>query len=369
MKIKPKGRKIYRQKTAAEKMRNLGANTASLLGTLLVAGILVLVGYSAGKPLFQFLNESQIFAVPNEVQETQPPTEAPTEAPETEPPTPEATTEPEPVQREAPEMCGYVLNADSLTAQSPFEEAVKAIPEGTTHVFVPLKTKGGYLYYATSLTDAAKSGAVRAALPLSSIYEAIAAKGAEPVALINTLEDSVYPQSFPDSAYHYSGSGELWLDAPAENGGKPRISPFSEMTLDYLGNIAAEIKAAGFESIACDGLSFPAFTEDDLARLDSRVGQAARYTALAAVVEAMRKAAPHMHYYTFISGTDILSNRNEALAASNSLELEAILCTVDTLSASNTEMLRTLPDENPVVFAWSGIPVPENEKSYILFAE
>ena len=82
MKIKPKGRKIYRKKTAAEKMRNFGANTASLLGTLLVAGILVLVGYSAGKPLFQFLNEGRIFALPTEVEETQASTEATTEIPD-----------------------------------------------------------------------------------------------------------------------------------------------------------------------------------------------------------------------------------------------------------------------------------------------
>ncbi|MCR5718391.1 MAG: putative glycoside hydrolase [Oscillospiraceae bacterium] len=369
MKIRPKGRKIYRHRTAAEKLRDFGTNTASLLGTLLAASVMVIVGYSAGKPLLQFLNESRILAVPNEVQETLPLTEPPTEAPVTETETAAPTTEPEPQQREAPEMQGYILPEDSLTAQSPFEEAVKAIPEGTTHVFVPLKTKGGYLYYATDLQDAAKSGAVRAALPLTSIYEAIAAKGAEPVALINTLEDSVYPQSYPDSAYRYAGSDELWLDTSPENGGKPMLSPFKEMTLDYLGNIAAEIKAAGFESIACDGLRFPDFTEEELSRLDSRVGQNARYTALTAVVEAMRKAAPHMHYYTLVSGTDILNNRSDAIAASNDIELEAILCKVDSLSAANVEMLRTLPDENPVVFIWDGVSVPESEKSYIRYAE
>ena len=368
MKFKPKGRKIYRQKSGLERLQDLKAHVLSLLGTLLIMAVLVLVGYSVGKPVLSFLQESKLLAVPQEVGETLPATEPPTEE-TTEAETETLPVETAPAERQVPTMRGYVLDTEALIAQSPFEEALTKIPENTTHVFVPLKTKGGYLYYATSLQDAAKSGAVKAALPLETIYQSIADSGAEPVALLNLLEDSVYPQSFPDSAYRYAGTSELWLDAPAESGGKPCVSPFSDMTGDYLGNIAAEIREAGFTSIACDGLRFPAFKDEEIARLDSRIGQDARYTALTKVVKAMQTAAPHMKYYTVVSGTDILSNRSEALAASEGLELEAVICKVDSLSSSNLEMLRTLPEEHPVIFAWDGVPVPESEKSYIRYAE
>ena len=364
MRFKPKGRKIYRKKTGVERLQEFKSHLLSAFVTLLIMAVMVLIGYSAGKPVVQFLQESRLLAVPNEIGETLPATEPVTEPP-TEAETETLPIETEPVRRETPAMQGYVLNASSLIAQSPFEEAIAAIPEGTTHVFVPLKTKGGYLYYATSMQDAAKSGAVKAALPLETIFQAITDTGAEPVALVNLLEDDVYAQSFPDAAYQYAGKGELWLDSA----GKPRLSPFSEMTLDYLGNLAAEIREAGFRSIACDGLSFPAFSNDELMRMDSRIGQNARYTALSKAVASMQTAAPHVRFYAFVSGTDILSNRSEALIATESLELEAVICKVDQLSVGNLEMLRTLPEIHPVIFAWEDLPVAESEKSYVIYAE
>jgi hypothetical protein len=364
MRFKPKGRKIYRQKTGAERLREFKSHLMAVFVTLLIMAVMVLVGYSAGKPVVQFLQESKLLAVPNEIGETLPTTEPVTE-PTTEAETETVPVETEPVRRETPTMRGYVLNASSLIAQSPFEEAVAAIPEGTTHVFVPLKTKGGYLYYATAMQDAAKSGAVKAALPLETIFQAITDAGAEPVALVNLLEDDVYAQSFPDAAYQYAGTSQLWLDSA----GKPRLSPFSEMTLDYLGNLAAEIREAGFRSIACDGLVFPAFSEEDLHRMDSRIGQDARYTALSKAVQSMQTAAPHVQFYAFVNGTDILSNENEALIATESLELEAVICKVDLISSKNLEMLRTLPEIHPVIFAWENVPVAESEKSYVIYAE
>ena len=368
MKFKPKGRKIYRQKTGLERLQDVRTHALSALGMIAAAAVMVLIGYSIGKPVIQFMQDSKLLAVPNEVGETLPTTEPVTEV-LTEAITETVPEETEPPARETPVMRGYVLDASALISQSPFEEAVAAIPEGTTHVFVPLKAKGGYLYYATTLQDAAKSGAVKAALPLETICTAIEDKGAVPVALVDLLNDGVYPQSFPDAGYRYAGTSDLWLDAPAEKGGKPRLSPFSDMTLDYLGNLASEIKEAGFKDIACDGLSFPPFTEEELSRLDSRIGQDARYTALTACVRAMQTAATHVRFYTVINGTEILSNRSEALSASESLELEAVICRVDSLSASNIDMLRTLPDAHPVIFAWEDVSIPETEKSYIRFAD
>ena len=75
MRLKPKGRKIYRKKTKFERMQALKSNTAAIAGTLLVVVILLFVGFSIGGPVLSFLQDSHILAVPNEVEETVPPTE------------------------------------------------------------------------------------------------------------------------------------------------------------------------------------------------------------------------------------------------------------------------------------------------------
>lgn len=362
MKLKPKGRKIYRQKSKFDRVQDFKSNTAAIVGTVLAAGVFVFVGYSVGGPVIRFLQDSHILAVPSEVEETVPPTE------ETAPPTerPDSATEEvtEPAPPEAPRIRGYQLGTDALVTQTALEGAIAQIPEDTTHVFVPLKTQGGELYYATSLSDAARCGAVRAAVPLPSIYETVEAAGFEPVAVINTLEDTIYPQTYMESAYRYEG-GEIWLDAPPEKDGKPHLSPFSSMTQDYLGRLAEEVAAAGFGAIVCDGLTFPEFSEEDLTHIESRAAQEGRYTALTGIIEVMQEKAPHTAFYAYLNASGILMNETEGLAAADSVELTAIILRLDALSADNTDLLDGLTQRNPCIFAWDGVPVPDGEISYI----
>lgn len=373
MRFKPKGRKIYKQKTKFERLQEFKSNTAAIVATIAVTGILVFVGYSAGAPLIRFLQDSHILAVPSEVEETIPPTTEETvpeenntdrsgvvAAAETE------ATEPPP---EIPAMQGYLLDTSALLSQSQLEAGVEAVPEGTTHVLIPLKVRGGAIYYATSLPDVIQTGAVTAAIPLTTIYDTVAATGAEPVAVINTLEDTIYPLAYPESAYRYSGSGEYWLDAAPEKGGTPRMSPFSDMTLGYLGNLAGEISAAGFKSIVCDGLTFPQFSEDDLLRMDSRLNEDTRYTGLVKAVQTMQKAAPHTKFYLSLSGSEILTNHRDALIASESLDdLTCVLCKVDSVSAEHIDLLRSAFEKNAVVFIWEDTPPADGETSYVTVA-
>lgn len=358
MKFKPKGRKIYRKKSKFERIQAFKSNTSAVLGTLLAACVLIFVGYSAGGPLIRFLQESQILAVPNEVEETLPPTEA-TDASQEDP----ALAETEPVTEakpEAPRMRGFFLDASALITQTALETAIKSLPEGTTHVFVPLKAEGGGIYYATSLPDVTKSGAVQAAIRLETIYETVAKSGAEPIAVLDILEDTIYPQAYSDAAYHYEG-GEVWQDSA----GKPHISPFSDLTLDYMGNLAAEIRSAGFTSIVCDGLTFPDFSEADLARLDTRVSGGARYTAIVNVIERMQTEAPHTAFYAALDADDLLTNHNDGLIAADSMDLTAIIIRVNDFSAGNVSLLDGLTERNAVIYAWDQIPVPDGEISYI----
>ena len=55
MKFKPKGRKIYRQKTGLERLQDVRTHVLSVFGTLAALALMVLLGYSIGKPVIGFL--------------------------------------------------------------------------------------------------------------------------------------------------------------------------------------------------------------------------------------------------------------------------------------------------------------------------
>ncbi len=378
MKFKPKGRKIYREKTRFERLRAFRSNTGAILVTVLCAGVLGFVGYSAGGPVLRFLQEQNVLSAPEKHTET---TEAAQTAlpetvqsaeltePATEVPAPpqEAPTDP---QSDAVmlEMRGVELATDALATEETLAAALNAVPAGTTHVLVPLKTEGGTIYFASANADVKRTDAVQAFLPIGTIYDAILKKGFIPVAVINTLEDDLYPQSFMDAAYRIAGSGDYWLDAPPEEGGKPWMSPFSELARQYLAELTYEIYMTGFQEFVCEGLTFPAFTDEQLAQLDPRCGAADRYTALADTVEQMQEAAPNATFYIGADGRRILNNESDVLSAAQTLQIAGVLLTVDDVTFANADLLRSAAGTVPCVLAWK-TAVPTGETSYVQVME
>lgn len=371
MKFKPKGRKIYRQKSRFERFRAFRSNTGAFVTTVLLVGVLGFVGYSAAGPILRFLQDRQVVPKPGAVLEmteavaSPSPTEdaqidAVTEAPADAPT--EASQPPVPTKIEQPELRGYQIPPSVLETETALEEALAIVPAGTTHILVPLKLRGGGICYATSLDDVRNTKAVQAVLPLERIYEIVKAKGAEPVAVINTLEDQIYPSVYQDTAYRIADSEERWSDPS----GNMWMSPFSELTVDYLSHVTKEIADAGFTSILCDGLVFPDFSEEDLKRLDPRCAEQDRYTALVHLVEVMQDAAPGADFYLRVSGIDALTNRMDAVTAADQLTLEALLITINTATAGNAELLRSLSSVHPCILSWDGVDVPTEEKSYII---
>lgn len=320
MKFKPKGRKIYRQRTRFEKTRDLLDNTGAIVGMLILLAVLVFVGISAGPPIMRFLENRDLVT-----HSTEPPeivTDADTQPQETDPPTdPETVTEPVQTDTAAPspqagrELHGYMLETDDLEGEASLLAALEKIPGGVTHVIVPLKADGGNLYYASSLPEAAASGAVKAAMSLEKIRALIESDGRIAAAYLDLLEDWVYPQSFPQAGFSLAETGELWLDDDPDNGGKPWVSPFSSLARNYLSELTGEITDAGFKVLVCGGLRFPDFSEHDLELLPPETGARERYTALSETVEAVRKAAPSVQVYIQMSGAQVLAGTSELLLA------------------------------------------------------
>lgn len=369
MKFKPKGRKIYRQKTRFERLRAFRSNTGAVVTTVLLVGVLGFVGYSAAGPVIRFLQDREMLAKPeNLFAETSAAEPAPTEEAVIIEETGADPTEAEPVSAEPlqqPEMRGYTLQPAALATQTALSEALAKAPAGTTHILVPLKIKGGGICYATALEDVSKTKAVQAVLPLTEIYDTVKAVGAEPVAVINTLEDQIYPYVYQDASYRLKDSEERWTDSS----GSMWMSPFSELTVDYLSHITEEVSDAGFRSIVCDGLVFPDFPEEDLNKLDPRCSEPDRYTALVRLVEAMQNAAPGSAFYIRIDSVNALTNRLDALTASDQLDVTALIVSVNTATVSSVDVLRSLSSVHPCVLSWEGVTVPKDEKSYILISQ
>ena len=64
MRFKPKGHKIYHQKTRFERLRAFVSNTGAVILTLAIMGVLGFVGYSAGGPVLRFLQDSHVLSPP-----------------------------------------------------------------------------------------------------------------------------------------------------------------------------------------------------------------------------------------------------------------------------------------------------------------
>ncbi len=367
MKIKPKGRKIYRYKTRFERLKGFLKNTGAVLLTIGGVAVLVFVGYSAGGPIMEFLEEQELIVPATEPAATSAPAETETFSEtmassmfaETQPSETDAVQTTQPVQQEETWMCGYYLDTDALLTETALQKAVAGVPEGITHVIVPLKAKGGRLYFASENPDAGLKSAVAAAMPLETIYTTISQAGYTPVAGINALEDSVYPQIYPESGYQIAGTRERWLDAAPENGGKPWLSPFSGLTSDYLAAIAGEIAAAGFPVILCDGLMFPAFSEDDLGMLDPRAGAADRGSALAVIVNTMQQAAEGTEFYLTIDGAEMLDSGSEILKAGISVAPDVYVIRVSAEGDIKKAVVQALLQDTPCIMMGEGDLSPE----------
>ncbi len=359
MKLKPKGRKIYRQKTRFERTRDFLDNTGAIVGTAVLLAVLVFVGISVGKPVIQFLEERNLISK----ESASLPETAPTELPEeteglsetealTEVPETSQIQETLPPQA-AREMHGYVLEADALATEDALRSALEKLPAGITHVIVPLKTQGGELHYASTVPDAVTSGAVVSAMKLSVMHSIITESGRIPAAYFNLLEDSVYPESFPQAGYTIAETGESWLDESLENNGKPWISPFSPISLDYLSGLSGEAAQAGFTVIICDGLVFPDFSENDLSLLSPEIAGADRNSVLGKVVENVRKSADSAQVYVQLKGTQVLDGTSEILKAEPITAGYIVTVSPEQLS-QKLDFVAKIPDGVPCILQLEG---------------
>ena len=128
-------------------------------------------------------------------------------------------------------------------------------------------------------------------LTAAQIVKACKAAGMTPAAAITTLYDRKTPYLFDSAGYIITDGNWSWLDAAADNGGKPWTTPYSADAVNYYADICGELAKAGFVDIELENTIFPNFQSYDYSLLSKELQNASRSEKLAALAEACAKKA------------------------------------------------------------------------------
>jgi len=281
-----KRRKIKRSKSLYGNRRKEKRNhVVALVVTLFAAAGLVFFGYSIGKPILDYINNDEYNKA----------TEGTAWAPPAETTLPEETTSvTTPAKNTATlsKFGAYELESYNLTSLEALEMAVtKAKSEGYTAICVPLKERGGHIYYDTKAEIAVNGeDIILSTISAKTIATKIQEHDMLAIAKVSALYDNVAPFSEKEAGYLFEGQISSWYDNSVDQGGKPWLSPFSEHTKTYMTQLVGEVDTAGFDAIICADVVFPTLRNSDIEYIGEIVRSPERYKALLDIVAIFETA-------------------------------------------------------------------------------
>ncbi|MBQ8786936.1 MAG: hypothetical protein IJZ61_04805 [Oscillospiraceae bacterium] len=358
------GRKIYRTSANSRKKRTRKAFKVFFVIILLAA--LVFLGYSIAKPIHNYiLNKTGDNIVDEEVWTPPVVTEQNEEDSESETKTEETTQiDEEEKPLSSVKFSAYQLPVTALVSTDTLKAALNtAKGSGYTSVSVPLKEKGGKIYYTTASEMAAKSeDAVAGTMYAGQIASIIKSEGFTTIAYINLLEDNNRYGESRTGSYRIASDDSTWLDNAPSNGGKPWLSPFDEATQSYVEYLAYEVSTAGFDYVVFDGAVFPAFRNSDMNYIGDIVKTENRYKALVNIANIAAETVG-------LSETKAILNVSAAGIISGTEE-------VFKPAELNYEMFAVeyVPSELPAIALINGEEIalaelPANNKTQLIFSE
>lgn len=297
-----KGFKVKRsRRNLYKKRKSTGRKIFEGVLFVVILGALVFVGYSVASPLINFFsgsgNTSSVsepaWTPPESVPDTSSTADTSTSS-GTDTSKPDSTTSSND-SKPAEVTSTYAVLAPDTAIQS--EDALNkylatAKDSGYNTVVFTLKNTTGELLYKSTLaavkdnTDVNK-GKLTAAL----IVKACKAVDITPAAAVTTLYDRKTPYLFDNAGYIITDGNWSWLDAAADNGGKPWTTPYSADAVNYYADICGELAKAGFVDIELENTIFPNFQSYDYSLLSKELQNASRSEKLAALAEACAKKA------------------------------------------------------------------------------
>lgn len=289
IKYKPRKYNLYKKK------RSKGKEALAAIITIAAAIVLCVVGYGIGKPVVDYFQRKDNTS--SDSSEPWSPTSEATsdsssDIPEQTEPVPEQTAPPEPQKPEVKSV--YILPESAALNSDSLNSAIAAAKNsGAQSVAVTLKDNTGHFLYKTEIGGVAEADIVSGALTAKQICDIINKSGMTPAARISTTKDHVSGVYAGENFRLSDGTG-TWLDAAPANGGKRWLNPFSEKTAAYLGSVAEEISAAGFETIVLCDTMLPEFHPSDYSVYLYALpisNSAARCEALWSVISACKNSA------------------------------------------------------------------------------
>ena len=122
-----------------------------------------------------------------------------------------------------------------------------------------LKDTAGQVYYA-SQTAVGAANAAPTQVELTSATSIFKEEELVPVAALNAFRDPAGARADRALAIRYQGQEYLWLDNKASAGGNPWLNPYAAETVQYIGDLIAEVHAAGFDQVLLENVQFPSST-------------------------------------------------------------------------------------------------------------
>lgn len=262
---------------------------------LMILAALVFVGYSVGRPIYEYFSNRDEHGSAEQTEPWTPPA-APadtvvSDGSENIPEETEAAGEDNIISKA--DFSAYQLSENALASEQELKAAIERVKgSGYTAIAVTLKAKGGKIYYKTGSEMAMScDGAVAGDMYAGQIAGMIKNAGFVPIAKVNLLEDHNLYGEYKKGSYHFEGSTSTWLDNSVENGGKPWLSPFDTDTQSYAAYLSNEISGAGFEYVVFDGIVFPPFRNSDLNYIGSTVKAADKYKSLISLADIAAKVS------------------------------------------------------------------------------
>ena len=259
---------------------------------VIILGALVFIGYSVASPLLKFFSgENQTSSTASE------PVWIPPESvtddmssgvESTESSQQTTTDKPQESPSENKALFAALVPDMALQSESALTKQLATLKEsGYTAAVFTLKNTTGELLYKSALAAIKDNTDInKGKLTAAQIVKACTDAGLTPVASITTLYDRKTPYLFDDSGYVISEGDWSWLDAAADNGGKPWTTPYSKNAVNYYASICFELAKAGFTDIEIENTIFPNFQSYDYSLLSKDLQSADRSDKLAALAQA-----------------------------------------------------------------------------------
>lgn len=316
MKFRNKGRKIYKTKEKNYYGKSPAGKAFSIGLSILLIGGIGFIGYSVAEPIVNYTKKKgdDNPAVSSEIttqsgESTSDSIQIPTASGS------EAVLSHQKVNFE--NYCAAAVKETDLLNADTLKLAIKRLPTGQNiqYLEVPLKVKGGRIYYSSGVYYAISSQAFQEMMSLDQIVEIIKDSGYKPVAVVSTFNDNLLPVIDGEAGYVTADTGEQWIDNDYEAGGKPWTTPYSQVAVNYINSIVDEISAAGFEKVVCSDFVFPHFRQSDLDMLPDELSDPSRAMALTAAANLFNNTILSNESAMFIevSSSELLQGYSDIL--------------------------------------------------------